>query len=333
MSVKPSNLPRLRRQTRQHLADPESSIRSGTGESNRAGLDALATTLDTADLFWVSQDMAALAMHSGGQLAAARWATADRPAPCGLLFWQDGIGHIDGHGVQVPVEACAWGPFEGGMLLWLLMSRARLAAEVAQIGRYQIVEEQIPPLIPVYGTTLPVTAEPVSFAELDPELPQPVVAALAAAWLLMQQPLLIDRTQERPDKGRATSRWSSRIRCSGRTAGPSRISYGQPWRHRIGGVGQRGGGRLPFIARYVHPKGLNLLKEHQAPAPPCLRSQGDEQQAADPHGHPRRAPGPASRAPRLAEAAARPLRAPPRRAVHLLPLRPLRPRRGHRGPR
>src|ERR1043165_718348 len=203
MSVKPSNLPRLRRQTRQHLADPESSIRSGTGESNRAGLDALATTLDTAALFWVSQDMAALAMHSGGQLAAARWATADRPAPCGLLFWQDGIGHIDGHGVQVPVEACAWGPFEGGMLLWLLMSRARLAAEVAQIGRYQIVEEQIPPLIPVYGTTLPVTAEPVSFAELDPELPQPVVAALAAAWLLMQQPLLIDRTQERPDKSTA----------------------------------------------------------------------------------------------------------------------------------
>lgn len=203
MTIRPSQLPRLRRQTRQHLADSESSIRSGTGETNRAGLDALGTTLDAADLFWVSQDMAALAMHSGGQLAAARWATADRPAPCGLLFWQDGIGHIDGHGVQVPVEACVWGPFEGGMLLWLLMSRARLSAEIAEIGRYQLVEEQIPPLIPVYGTTLPVTDEPVSFAELDPELPQSVVGALAAAWLLMQQPLIIDRTRERPDKGTA----------------------------------------------------------------------------------------------------------------------------------
>ncbi|CAO0832523.1 hypothetical protein SMICM17S_08642 [Streptomyces microflavus] len=36
--------------------------------------------------------------------------------------------------------------------------------------------------------------------------------------------------------GRAIWRWSSRIRYSGRTAGPSRISYGQPWRHRIGGL-------------------------------------------------------------------------------------------------
>ncbi|MDP5310436.1 hypothetical protein [Streptomyces poriferorum] len=200
MSVKPSNLPRLRRQTLQHLRDPESALRSGAGKSNSAGLSALATAVEAADLYWASQDMAALAMHSGGQLAAARWATADRPAPCGLLFWQDGIGHIDAQGVQVPVEACAWGPFEGGMLLWLLMSRARLSVEVGRIGRYQLVEEQIPPLIPVCGAVLPVTDEPVSFAELGQELPQPIVAALAAAWLVMQQPLLIDRTRERADK-------------------------------------------------------------------------------------------------------------------------------------
>ncbi|MFD7867364.1 hypothetical protein [Streptomyces sp. NPDC059783] len=203
MSVRPSQLPRLRRQTRQHLHNPESALRSKTGENNSAGLDALATAMDAADLFWVSQDMAALAMHSGGQLAAARWATADRPAPCGLLFWQGGIGHIDARGVQVPVEACAWGPFKGGMLLWLLMSRARLSAEVARIGRFQMVEEQIPPLIPVCGAVLPVTDDPVPFAGLDQELPQPIVAALAAAWLVMQQPLLIDRTRERPDKSTA----------------------------------------------------------------------------------------------------------------------------------
>ncbi|MDK0525080.1 hypothetical protein [Streptomyces sp. ML-6] len=200
MTVRPSQLPRLRRQTLRHLNDSSYPLRAKTGQDVTKGLDALASSMEVGDLFWVGQDMAALAMHSGGQLAAARWATADRPSPCGLLFWEDGIGHMDAQGVQIPVEACAWGPYEGEMLLWLLMSRSRLASEVERIGRYTVVTEQIPPLIPIYGATIPITTEPLSLAEIDPQLPQPVVAALAAAWLMMQQPLLIDRTRERADK-------------------------------------------------------------------------------------------------------------------------------------
>lgn len=200
MSVKPSHLPRLRRQSLRHLHDPTSSLRTGTDSSLTEGLDALALTLEAADLFWVGQDMAALAMHSGEQLAATRWATADRPSPCGLLYWQDGIGYMNAQGVQIPVEACVWGPHEGEMLLWLLMSRTRLVEETAKGGRYQIDEAAVPPLVPVYGATLPVTAEPVPLAGIAPQLPHPVVGALAAAWLLMQQPILIDRTRERADK-------------------------------------------------------------------------------------------------------------------------------------
>lgn len=200
MTVRPSHLPRLRRQTLRFLNDPESSLRAKTNPGTAPGLDALASHLEAADLYWVGQDMSALAMHSGGQLAAARWATADRPSSCGLLFWEDGIGHMDAQGVQIPVEACVWGPHEGGLLLWLLMSRSRLAAEVARIGRYEVAEDEIPPLIPICAATLPVTTEPASLAEVDPQLPQPVVAALAAAWLLMQQPQLVDRTQGRADK-------------------------------------------------------------------------------------------------------------------------------------
>ncbi|WP_331763155.1 hypothetical protein OG571_47420 (plasmid) [Streptomyces sp. NBC_01369] len=200
MTVRPSHLPRLRRQTLRFLNDPESSLRAKTNPGTAPGLDALASHLGVADLFWVGQDMSALAMHSGGQLAAARWTTADRPSPCGLLYWDEGVGHVDAQGVQIPVEACVWGPHEGGLLLWLLMSRSRLAAEVARIGRYEVAEEEIPPLIPICAATLPVTTEPASLAEVDPQLPQPVVAALAAAWLLMQQPQLVDRTQERADK-------------------------------------------------------------------------------------------------------------------------------------
>ncbi|MEV7654614.1 hypothetical protein AB0O39_10630 [Streptomyces anulatus] len=200
MPVKPSHLPRLRRQTLRFLNDPDYALRKTSTQNINDGLDALALSMGAGDLFWVGRDMAALAVHSGGQLAAARWATADRPSACGLLFWEDGIGHIDSNGVQIPVEACVWGPHQGEMLLWMLMSRTLLATEVNQPGRFEIVTEEIPPLIPVYGATIPVTAEPVSMADLDPGLPQPVVAALAAAWLMMQQPLLIDRTQERADK-------------------------------------------------------------------------------------------------------------------------------------
>jgi hypothetical protein len=157
--------------------------------------------LEVGDLFWVQQDMVALAMHAGQQLAAARWSTADRPAPCGLLYWQDGIGHMHYQGVQIPVEACAWGPRQGEMMLWLLMSRDRLVAEAAAKNPdLTLVTEEIPPLVPFYGATIPVTGEPLPLVEVDPKLPQPVVAALASAWLLMQQPLLIDRTRERADK-------------------------------------------------------------------------------------------------------------------------------------
>lgn len=201
MTLRPSQLPKVRRQTLRHLREPSSSLRSKTSPEIGTGLDALASILEVGELFWVQQDMAALAMHAGQQLAAARWATADRPAPCGLLYWQDGIGHMDAEGVQVPVEACAWGPYQGELMLWLLMSRARLVAEVAPLAHeFTLDESRMPPLLPIYGGTIPVTDEPLSMTEIDAQLSQPVVAALASAWLLMQQPLLIDRTRERADK-------------------------------------------------------------------------------------------------------------------------------------
>lgn len=60
--------------------------------------------------------------------------------------------------------------------------------EVAEAARarpeVQILTDQVPLLIPVYGATLPVGAEPSSLADIDPQLLQPIVAALASAWLL-----------------------------------------------------------------------------------------------------------------------------------------------------
>ncbi|MFF1444167.1 hypothetical protein [Streptomyces sp. NPDC058295] len=182
------------------LNDPQSSIRKNTSAELAPGFDALAANLEAADLYWVQEDMAALSMHAGEKLAAASWATTDRPSPSGLLYWQGGIGHMDGYGVQIPVEACAWGPHQGEMMLWLLMSRDRLAAVTEANKQFTLLTDEIPPLVPVFGSTIPITADPLSMLELESELPVPIVSALASAWLLMQQPLLIDRTRERADK-------------------------------------------------------------------------------------------------------------------------------------
>ncbi len=199
MALRPRALPKLRDQTARYVTDPHAPIRSNTSPAVHPGLDALSRHLPAAEMYWVASDMAALAMSAGTQLAAARWATADRPAPCGLMVWDGGIGNLDMQGFSLPVEACAWGPAEGGCLVWVFMSRARLIEEMrSQNSPYELQADQMPPLVPMYGWTLPID-EPLSMADLPEEAPEPVFAALAAAWLLMQQPQLIDRTREHAD--------------------------------------------------------------------------------------------------------------------------------------
>jgi len=198
VSLRPQVLPKLRDQTLRFLDDPNSSLRQ-TSAHLQPSLDSLGRHLRAASLYWASPDMTALAVSAGAQLAAARWATADRPSPCGLMIFDGGVGAIDADGVSIPLEACAWGPHEGKLLVWLLLSRRRLAAEMTRTD-LMLVEELIPPLVPVRGFRVPVTAEPVPMAEIDSQAPLSVVSALAAAWLLMQQPTLVERGVERPDK-------------------------------------------------------------------------------------------------------------------------------------
>lgn len=199
MSLRPRDLPKLRDQTLGHLDDAASALRSGTGANKQAGLDGLAANLREGGLYWVAADMAALAVSSGSQLAAARWTTADRPQPRGLIVFEGGVGHLDSQGVSIPVEACAWGPHEDGCLVWLLLSRRRLVQEMTRTD-LELVVDQVPPLIPVYGFTVAAREEAVSMAEVDPAVPQTVVGALAASWLLMSQPNLVDTRSERPER-------------------------------------------------------------------------------------------------------------------------------------
>lgn len=199
MSLRPRQLPKIRDQVLRHLSDPNMPVRAGTGDENQAGLILAANHLRASELYWVTGDMTALAMSAGASLTEARWATADRPSGCGLLVWEGGIGSIDTHGVEVPVDAVTWGPSPDGCMIGLMLSRARFLDEVGAAGR-DLDVEQIPPLMPVMSFALPVAAEPTSLAELPAGTPALIVSALAAAWLLMQQPNLVERTIARPDK-------------------------------------------------------------------------------------------------------------------------------------
>lgn len=191
--MKPSHLPKVRDQVAGHLSDPDGWVLRGSGVTV-AEMAPTVTALRSSTLYWVTPDMAALAMSSGTQLEAARWATADQAAPCGLVVFDGGIGHFAAHGIEVPVDACSWGPGqEGNCVVGLWANRRRFEAVVSPA-------ERLPPLVPLGGHELPVTAGPVPMAQLPAGVPRPVMASLAAAWLLMRQPTLVDRRTEQPDR-------------------------------------------------------------------------------------------------------------------------------------
>ncbi|MFI9194199.1 hypothetical protein ACIG0A_33475 [Streptomyces californicus] len=169
------------------------------GDENITGL--LATHLRVADLYWASEDMTALAVHAGEQLAAARWATADRPSPCGLIVFEGGLGLVEvGPNLHGPATALAWGPGPGETLIvWHLMT-----AEQFTGGMPVPNPAAVPPLIAIREARLPVTAEPVPLDALPAHEgmapSRTIVAALAAAWHLMEQPQLIERTVQEPHR-------------------------------------------------------------------------------------------------------------------------------------
>lgn len=218
MSIRPRELPRLRDLTLKHLTNPAAPVRARTGAEHQPGLDALARHLRVAELYWVAPDMAALAISAGGQLAAAGWGPAHRPAPCGLIVFEGGVGQLDAGlpaapqgqpgdaaGLRdafddaVPVDACSWGPDEEGCAVELFIVRSRLASALADRG-IEVVREDIPPLVPIRSFVLPIAEGGLPMAALPQGAPVAVMAALAASWLLMQQPQLVDRSRVPAEK-------------------------------------------------------------------------------------------------------------------------------------
>jgi hypothetical protein len=90
------------------------------------------------------------------------------------------------------------------MTLTVYVSRTRLATAIpgyeALYGKFNLdLDALIPPLVPLGFFTLPGGAEPFPFADLT-GAPRPLAAALAAAWLLMEQPTLVERVRQEADK-------------------------------------------------------------------------------------------------------------------------------------
>lgn len=207
MTLRPRSLPKARAQTIRRITDLGLSHTRDTfmlpGDDDL--VDLMATHLRAADLYWISDDMTALAMHAGEQLAAARWATADRPSPIGLAVFDGGLGMVDvAPGVNAPVQALAWGPGpDSTLIVWHLMNGPELFAGLPGVN-----VSRVPQLLAVREVRLPVTADPVSLDDLPArEGLRPnraITAALAASWHLMQQPQLADRMVQEP--GRADAR-------------------------------------------------------------------------------------------------------------------------------
>lgn len=213
----PAALPRTRTQSWRRLTDgslerlrPDYATRFTTA----------ASSISTAELYWATPDMSALAMAAGASLPEVCFAHAYRPSASGLLVWDGGIGQsldvgsmFDTRGrtvdtalgtvperlsVRVPFDAVSWGPREGGMLLvgWVRWDRI----EAALPGRVPLPGGvAMPPLMPMQGWDLP--ADPVAHTatEIAEMIDEPalltVCLAMAAAWALMQQPKLAERSR------------------------------------------------------------------------------------------------------------------------------------------
>lgn len=199
----PRELPKLRAQTVQRIA----ALNLDDGESPAMGpaeddtVRRMLAHLRNAELYWISDDMTALAMHAGQSLAAARWATVDRPSPVGLAVFDGGLGMVDiSAGLSAPVHALAWGPGpDHTMIVWHLMRGDRFFA-----GLPAPLPGRRPPFVVVREARLPVTEDPIALDDLPAHEgmrpSRPIVAALAASWNLMQQPQLAETARQEPKK-------------------------------------------------------------------------------------------------------------------------------------
>jgi hypothetical protein len=179
--LSPIRLPRVRDQVARFVADPGGLLAS-TFPEHRIEFARAARHLRAADLYWVTPDMAALAVAAGTQLDTIRWAAADRPSACGLVVYQGGVGMSD----NVPVDAMTWGPGPDGLTVTMFCGRWRAGNPAVEV-------EHFPPLIVTVQHDIGGGGGVTPIDAVTPRA-RTLLRTLAATWALMQQPTIADRT-------------------------------------------------------------------------------------------------------------------------------------------
>lgn len=214
----PIALPRAREQSVRRLHDGAlARLRPGLA----AEFEHRARTIGTADLYWVSPDMTALAVSAAVTLPEVCWTTAYRPSQTGLLVWGGGIcrtldlsnmfdwstapaaaaaplGTRGRPTIQLPFDAVSWGQHPDGLEVTGWVRWAEVARALHDVGGDMSIDErEMPPLMPLAGWRVPLTDEPYPVADLDvgEDYGRALCTALAAAWALMQQPKLSERAR------------------------------------------------------------------------------------------------------------------------------------------
>lgn len=196
--IRPGSLPRVRDQIMRHLT-PGHSMYDHLAVKYGDWAEVMRANLRISELYWSSAEMSALSVGASETLPETWWNVDARPAPCGLLVFDGGITTSLNWGDDSPVQvdAVAWGPGRGGCMITTWVDRGRATDALDRDGMELAVGE-VPPLIPL-GTFVIDTGRALVSADIDPEFTA-VAGPVAAAWLLMQQPTLVDRIRQHADR-------------------------------------------------------------------------------------------------------------------------------------
>ncbi|MEU1787142.1 hypothetical protein ABZ553_14955 [Streptomyces sparsogenes] len=229
MSVRPIDLPELRAELVQQLASPallwffEGRARGAiyTGWDPVAVRDLELKSLRDADLFFIAQPMADLALESAKSLPRFRLAPEDLPSKRGFAYL--GSGAFQAVDSVQPAAAVHWAEHGQEVIFSLyadtaLMVRSLLATGGCTPDQAEAHRRLVGKLSPMafearipYGLT---DDEVVDGAVGDDDL---LIRAFRSAWLLMQQPLA-EASDVEPD--RATTK---RLRRAGHEPRPVRV--------------------------------------------------------------------------------------------------------------
>lgn len=147
-----------------------------------------------AELFWVTADMARVALDASADMPEFTPA-AICPAPAGLLAWAAPYPPVPWEGGRmVPVDAVHWATFGGHVHIEVLTRTDRIAVHLgpraAAVALHSVCELRLP------------AAEVIDLAEHGAKEFAGLWAALAATWVLMELPTV---AQARTVTGAGTS--------------------------------------------------------------------------------------------------------------------------------